>query len=268
MELIKSIKQSSRGKGKGFAWTLEVNTPALVGNIDAHDIGAVAASEVIELIRTRWKDGKRVNGQAAVFHSEDQMLRRQAERYILRDNPSWDDYRVYVNDYIAPKVGWKAMVAGRKRRKLMISSLRFESWKRHIFDAHIARIPAGELGKKSTRRMYEPDLSNRNALKSSGMMIDTVRGKMRKARAAKIGGKEISINEHIEIRVPKERQRTAAWVGGLTQSGIDNTARTLKDMPETKQVLDNAVAWQQPGQTATNVLFVLRLTYRVLKLLS
>lgn len=268
MELIKSIKQSSRGKGKGFAWTIEVNTPALIGNIDAHDIGAVAASEVIELIRDRWKNGRRVDGTEAVYHEQTQRLRRQAEKYILENNPRHEGYQQYVKDWIAPQLGWKVLVVGRTRRKLMISKKNFNKWKHHIFKGYTARVPAGELGKKATKRNYVPDPTAHGALFGSGLMIDNLRGKMRTARKGKIGDKTFSINEHVEIRLPVNRQRAGAWVGGLTQSGIDNTTRTLQHMPETKATLDNAVAWQQPGQTAANALFVLRLTYRVLKLMS
>jgi hypothetical protein len=32
--------------------------------------------------------------------------------------------------------------------------------------------------------------------------------------------------------------------------------------------MENAVAWQQPGQTATNVIFIARLTYRILRLMA
>ena len=267
MELIKSIKQSSRGKGKGFAWTLEINTPALVGVVDAHDIGAVAASEVITLIRERWRNGQRVDGSSKPVKTDTRLLRR-AQKYVMENNPSHEDYMKYITTEVDPYEGWRARLANTKRRRyLYIRAVNFNRWKLRVFENHVMRVPGGELGKKSHLAAYIP-IENNPAINASGMMVDAIRGKMRKARSAKMNGKDISINEHIEIRLPLSRQRAGAWVGGLTQSKVDAATTTFRHMPETKAVMDNAVAWQQPGQTAVNALFVLRLTYRILRLMA
>ena len=258
MELVSSIKQSSRGKGKGFAWQVELRTPGVYGNIDSQIYGAIAVSEIIDTIRRNWRSGRRVDGRAGPMRSETRLLRK-AQKFVIQQDPEYSDYMRYITTQVDRYVGWKARLANNRRRRLLyIREAKFDEWKNDVYKRHLMDVPSGEIGKKRTTRRYMPDPDG-PAIDASGLMVDGVRGKLRNARTARIGGRSVVIRQHVELRVPKSRQRAAAWVGGLTQGDTDGITRTFAHMPLTGAFVRDAVRWQNLEKRATNFFAILRL---------
>jgi hypothetical protein len=265
MILVSSIKQSSRGKGKGFGWTVELNTPGVYGNIDSQTYAAIAVTEIIDAIRASWAAGRRVDGRPGAI-KPDTRLRRRIQKFVLLDDPDFDHYHQYVVDWIYLKMGWKGKTNTRARKMMQVSRDRYDKWKQDQFDRHMMRVPAGEIGKGKVWRRYVPNPDG-PAIDSSGLMKDGLRGKLRNARTATINKKPVVIRQHVELRVPKSRQRTAAWAGGLTQGNTDGITRTFAHMPLTGAFMRDAIRWQNLEARATNfftILRLLRLAARVL----
>lgn len=272
MELVKSIKRNSRGSGKGFTWIVEVETPAVWGDIDAKKYGVVATSEVINSIRMNWIRGDRVDGHPADFQGAEQRRRREIEQFVIETNPDFDTYHEFVTKKIESEVIDKSMKRQERKRQKYWQKYRpnwyaFADFKRRIFKNYRMSIPSGEVGKKSVRAQYSPTPA-RPALYGSGGMVDTLRGKMKPGRKAEINGKMVTINQGIELRVPKNRQKTAGWIGGLTQPSMDRLTSSFRHMPETRAALEQSIRWQNLQQTATNVFAIMRLTYLVARTLS
>lgn len=273
MELVKSIKRNSRGSGKGFAWAIEIETPAVYGSIDAKQFGVIATAETIASIRMNWIKGDRVDGHPAEGGDFVEIGRRRTiEKFVIEKNPDFDSYHEFITKYIEKEiVNKRERVQESRRRKYWIryrpAWFMFEDFKRRIFKNYRMTVPSGEIGKKSVKSQYKPE-PGRPDLYGSGGMVDTLRGKMRTARRAVINGKPVTINQHVDLRVPKNRQETAGWKGGLTQPDTDRLTRSFAHMPQTRAVLENSIRWQNLQRRATNVFAVLRLTYQVARLLS
>ena len=258
MELVSSIKQSSRGKGKGFAWTVQLETPVVYGSIDSRIYAAIAVSEIIDVIRNNWRAGRRVDGRPAPMRQETRLLRK-AQKFVIQQDPEYSDYMRYITTQVDRYVGWKARLANNRRRRLLyIREANFDQWKNDVYKRHLMDVPSGEVGKKRVTNRYTPD-ENGGPINSSGLMVDGIRGKLRNARTATIGGKRVPIRQHVELRVPRSRQRTAAWVGGLTQGDTDGITRTFAHMPMTKSFMENTIRWQNLEKKATNFFVILRL---------
>jgi len=267
MDLVSSIQKSSRGKGKGVAWTVQLNLPAVVGNIDAKLYATIMASEIVDTIRAHWGRGMSLTGERQTLRAG-QILLREMEAYIIRENPSYFEYQRKINGAALGNGTMGFDSDSREfRRTFRPKIINFERWKNNIKKSYQLRVtPDGEIGKKTAKAQYIPD-PGRPALFGSGLMVDALRGKFRNARGASVNGHGIRIEQHVELRLPKSRQHTAEWAGGLNSFSVGKMTETFRYMPETKAAMENAVRWQQIGQVATNafaMLRVARLAWRIL----
>ena len=272
MILVDSIKQNSRGAGKGFSWAIAIQTPALVGNINARDYGIIASAEIIDLIRTRWGTGRSVDGQSAPY-SRFQHARRRVERRILENmSVTWGEHHAWLTDFVSELAAADDTPYRQKRenkyyRMFRIKEENFNKYKSKIQKNYRMTAPEGEIGKKPGKIQYYPD-ENRPALAGSLGMVWNLRGKLKPGRTAQINGKSVEIKSHIDLRLPKSRQRPARWKGGLTSGGVDGITETFRHMPQSQEYMRNAIKWQQIGQRATNVFVMLRMAYALIRVLA
>ena len=223
-----------------------------------------------------------MDGSAAPMN-EDTRLRRQAEEYILRESPSYKQYQQFLRTDIDPGTGgtgkhrrrgqrraaagqglpwWASLRGGRQRRILRV---RKEKWTKYVRSVRSkyrrTEVVVGDVGKRRVKHTYTPKPKN-PALNGSGLMIDSLSGRARKGRSwTAPDGRRMSAQAHVQISVARSRQRTAAWVGGLTQATMPTGM-----LPETQAVADQAVWWDTG--TVERVFFAARLTWRILRLLG
>jgi len=272
MILVDSIKQNSRGAGKGFSWAVSIQTPAVVGNINAKDYGIIASAEVIDLIRTRWGTGRRVDGEHAPY-SRFQKARRRVEAYVI-DNMGMthSQYHAWLTDFVAELAAADLTKQKQKRenryyRMFRVKEENFNKYKSNIQKNYRMTAPEGEIGKKPGKIQYYPDEA-RPALAGSLGMVFNLRGKLKPGRKANMNGKSVEIKSYIDLRLPKSRQYPARWKGGLTSGKVDGVAETFRYMPQSQEYMRNAIKWQQIGQRATNVFIMLRLAYKIVRVLA
>jgi hypothetical protein len=284
--LVSSIRQSSRGKGKGITWQVELNLPGVNGMADAYTYAFCATREIVDTIRRRWSRGARVDGSPAVYN-HDTTLRRAAERYVLVARPNWKKYQQYIRTEVDPvavtqgkhkkralnrKAGeqgpvmpWYAQLAGRQRRILRVSKAKWSSYVRNIRRKYTAR--AGDFGgagdiksDRTSRRRYPHD--TKVALNASGILVDSLHGKPRRGRQwTAADGRKMSVGAHVHLRVAKSRQRTAAWVGGLTQYRVDRVPS-----PQTQDIAERSIWWD--ADTVASAARAARLTWAILRLIG
>jgi len=272
MILVDSIKQNSRGAGKGFSWAVAIQTPAVVGNINSRDYGIIASAEVIDLIRTRWGTGRRVDGQDAPY-SRFQHARRMVERRILENmEVTWGEHHSWLTDFVAELAAadntrYRQKRENRYYRMFRVKEENFSKYKSKIQKNYRMTAPEGEIGKKPGKMQYYPN-ENHPALAGSQGMIWNLRGKLRRGRSAQINGKQVEIKSHIDLRLPKSRQLPARWKGGLTYGCVAGITETFRHMPQSQEYMRNAIKWQQIGKRATNIFIMLRMAYTITRVLA
>ena len=264
LEIVSGIKQSSRGKGKGVAWQVELDLPALAGTLDAKIFAASASSEIVDRIRERWSRGYSLRDAGGSLSQEGKAIRR-AMREILIGSGDYDEYQKKI------RLLEESMAGTSGARWLRLVQVRKERWakyKRIVMKRYQARVPDGEIGKKSVKRQYVPNEDDRPIM-ASGLMHDTLRGKYRRGRSwVAPSGRRMQANSHVELRIPKNRQYAAKWVGGLTGADVDAVTQTFAHMPQTKALARNCVKWKRAGDSVATAWQTLRLVYKITRLLG
>jgi hypothetical protein len=210
--------------------------------------------------------------------------RRKLNRQAIIGGDSYEELQTFAVERIGK---------GKDFPEWFPKRVNFTKWRDGVIKNYQMMTPTGTLNgtkPRRKRRQLAPVPQN-PIIYSSGIMTESVRGKLRNARVVRsmlskfgiatvrrygtvdlartavnnaggdwdqMGLKNERIEQHCDIRLPRNRQFAAGWYGGLNQQSIDRESRFVQNMPMTKGLLDGSINWAQFGKTMQSTFMALR----------
>jgi len=252
--LIKGIKMESKGKNKGFGYSISMDVPQLSGNLDAKLINGVFANECVDFIKGQMTKGVTVKGKYLAKGTETDKNRAIA-RSLLTDVPA--DNKEFTKFLTA---NYKKQPEVKKRIRKLRKNYKHISKGTNVID--------GISTKYRHVGVYLPDPKH-PALFDSGIMRESLKGKFKPSRCYinKSTGKRVNVSSSVHLTVRRDRQ-FASLAAGLTGDAASYLVQKMNNdtihFARSNQLIKNAIYWNDNKEAVMKGLVILRLTFRVM----
>lgn len=261
----------------GGSFEMEVQIPGIRGQLSAGQIGAMYASELIDLVRTRWRRGRNadnrpnliykktkalrayhagvITGSNTAISSLEESIKQQQDRLVrLKEKRSnmmerkRKGYRAAVAKVSASIRATQERIRYRKKKLKKAKKVSRGVPRRYQLRTTTTRMIDGVKTRRSNRSQYVPKVDN-PSLYASGLMADSLRGRYRPARSyTDKEGKRVTVRSNVTLTVAASRTFVAGKYGGMHQGAhflaAFHTGAFPTTFPGTAALIDNGLYWK------------------------